>query len=273
MKRLAPTLVLTFLLATLLPSPTGAQRTANPYTQQYDLAAQIGRNTGAIDESCSPLANEPGYDDMAYLISSDCLYTAYSKDTTKDLIDIEYRTQLAGAWTYGNGTYANAIVMNGHVHPLVILTGSRKDRYKTLIIVTNSSGLLALREMERGRATLKQKLALPSRQTSAPTQGLGYIAATTLWDFGTFARVTADTFTYTIGKARLEIRIGSRQARINGRPVQIAGVPYSKDGDLLFPASALRLMGCTVNARSSDEPDWVDIACSGITTSAAIDLH
>lgn len=222
MKKLVVTAAFLFCSAYAQPS----------YFSSSGVRDHIAQRTGAYEVSCLEVMNIVGAD-APY---SNCLFLKGSGGYVKSIIDIYYRDYFSGGWKfYGDSAIYNFIRKDG-------------QSLEIKIIEKNGVTVVSVYDLQmRSKIAAVQAERKDSELAGAAgaTPGAGYVRLADLRDFAT---VTAQGKNYSaaVGSQKIEFTLGSRAAKLNGKPATLNATPFLLSGSAYFPLAAVKMLGCTL---------------------------
>lgn len=100
----------------------------------------------------------------------------------------------------------------------------------------------------------------PAQPAAAPAVAL--VSAAALREIAPVTPLEGGRYVIRVGERALTFAAGSANATLNGAPQTLEAAPTVQGGSLSVPASAYRLLGCTVTATAL-QPNQRVIACGG----------
>lgn len=216
---------------------------AQSYDQAKEIKNQIGRDIGAFEESCSSLAKV--ISDYSYLSSSKCLYSNYSMDTVKQMIDIQFSNELSGPWTKTGNVYTNSIIHKNAYFNVSISNSGRSGNQKTLVIINDAALYKEVQTSTALREVFIAGVGIPKNlNVSKPEKNKTYFSYDDLNKIANMSTVGKNTFLIQINNHKIQIMAGSKIVKIDGIATNFEYAPFIKSSILYIPSGLFKIAKC-----------------------------
>ena len=232
------------VLAALVSTQCSLARTS--YQVKDDISRQISTATGAFFESCSSYKNKSQYDSTK-MIASSCYSTTKSMDTVKQYIDLYYSDDLIGGWHRYGHKYQNTIYLDDHMVEIVISPVDPDGKKVTFFLFTNIEAENMLIERQKKQDTVFSSLGYPrdTYNLGVHTKGVRYVDIMQNLDIFSLKK-EGQYLNLTHAGNKLLFKFSSREAFLNGKPINLPGTPYLRGPFIFVPAIVVSQLGCKI---------------------------